>query len=102
MSKRLLEEKLDEIHENLSTVMDIGGECKGVMVSKEHFDWLVEQAKQVGKLEELVHIQGKFILKQSDKIEILEPQNEELAVAYNNAQKEIVILKNKVNNKNEV
>ena len=32
----------------------------------------------------------------------LEQQNEELAVAYNNAQKEIVILKNKVNNKNEV
>lgn len=67
-----------------------------------YLETIIEQAKQIGKLEELVHIQGKFILKQSDKIEILEPQNEELAVAYNNAQKEIVILKNKVNNKNEV
>ena len=32
----------------------------------------------------------------------LKQQNEELAVAYNNARKEIAILKNKVNNKNEV
>ena len=40
-----------------------------------YLETIIEQAKQVGKLEELVHIQGKLILKQSDKIEILEPQN---------------------------
>ena len=41
-----------------------------------YLETIIEQAKKIGELEELVRIQGKFILKQSDRIEILEPQNE--------------------------
>ena len=56
MSRSLLEEKLDEIYENLSTVIDIGGEFKGIIVPKEYFDWFVEQAERAQELEELNRI----------------------------------------------
>ena len=71
---------------------------------KEEFTLWSEEDSIFGHVkleyEDLMNI--SWLVEQVERLQELEQQNEELAVAYNNARKEIAILKNKVNNKNEV
>ena len=71
-------------------------------MSKERLEEIKREYKKDVYDCKLGRFEIDWLIKQTERVPELEQQNEELAFAYNNAQKEIVILKNKVNNKNEV
>ena len=89
-------ERLEEIIKQYSAHFIVTGRSIGKSQFRDNLNWLIQQAERVQELEQdREYLQG-VINNASKRMQLLIAENETLSAQWNDAQKEILVLNNKL------